>query len=58
MSRHNRGQNLSEWADLVGASLPDSVEDLDDVGGSVDAYVETETGEPFGYEFGDGERKG
>jgi hypothetical protein len=26
MSHRNRGQNLSEWADLVGASLPESVE--------------------------------
>ena len=58
MNRHNRGRNLSEWADLVGASLPDSVGDPDDAGSGVDAYGDPEIREPFGGEFGDGTRNG
>ncbi|MFB6093212.1 MAG: hypothetical protein ABEK02_09400 [Haloquadratum sp.] len=30
MSHPSRGRNLAEWADLVGASLPDSVDERGD----------------------------
>ncbi|MFA1609791.1 hypothetical protein [Halobellus rubicundus] len=52
MSHRSRDGNLSEWADLVGASLPDSVEDADDANGRSDAVRGGEAADAFGYEFG------
>jgi len=56
MSHRRRDRNLSEWADLVGASLPDSVEDADDASARCEA-VRGEAADVSGYEFGaDGDR--
>ncbi|MFB6091194.1 hypothetical protein [Halobellus sp. EA9] len=52
MSHRRHNQNLSEWADLVGASLPDSVEDADDANGRSEAFRGGEAADTFGYEFG------
>jgi hypothetical protein len=57
MSHRNQRQNLSEWAELIGASLPDSVEDREDAGPTADAYVSENRRDGFGSEFGvDSER--
>ncbi|SDX73961.1 hypothetical protein [Halobellus clavatus] len=52
MSHRSRDRNLSEWADLVGASLPDSVEDSNGTSASGDAYRSPESFDAFGTEFG------
>ncbi|MFB6250271.1 MAG: hypothetical protein ABEI27_01060 [Halobellus sp.] len=52
MSHRSRDRNLSEWADLVGASLPDSVDDSDGTSASGDAYGSPESVDAFGAEFG------
>ena len=58
MSHRNQKQNLSEWADLIGASLPDSVEDLEDASAGSEAYG-VEALDALGSEFGaDPERNG
>ena len=51
MSHRNQKQNLSEWADLIGASLPDSVEDREDGGPTADAYGREGRRNGFGSEF-------
>ncbi|WP_336023949.1 hypothetical protein [Halobellus salinisoli] len=35
MSHRQTGRNLTEWADLIGASLPDSVEERESVSGEL-----------------------
>ena len=52
MSHRNQKQNLSEWADLIGASLADSVEDCEDAGPTADAYGGENYRDGFGSEFG------
>jgi len=51
MSHRSHGQNLSEWAELIGASLPDSVEDLEDASAGSEAYG-VEALDALGSEFG------
>jgi len=52
MNHRNQRQNLSEWAELIGASLPDSVEDREDAGPPADAYAGEDRRDGFGSEFG------
>ena len=52
MSHRNQRQNLSEWAELIGASLPDSVEDREDAGSTADVYAREDHRDGFGSEFG------
>jgi len=52
MSHRNQRENLSEWADLIGASLPDSVEDREDAASGTDAYAGEDRRNGFGSEFG------
>ncbi|WP_256288470.1 hypothetical protein [Halobellus inordinatus] len=51
MSHRSHSQNLSEWAELIGASLPDSVEDLEDASAGSEAYG-VEALDALGSEFG------
>mgnify|MGYP006304434541 FL=1 len=48
MSHRSRNRNLSEWADLVGASLPDSVEDPDGTGAPAEPYRGRDSADAFG----------
>ncbi|MGQ4557090.1 hypothetical protein [Halobellus sp. GM3] len=63
MSHRNRGQNLSEWADLVGASLPESIEEVDNGESRSDARERvwsefgSDTRDHVQYEFGSNARR-
>ncbi|WP_049985503.1 hypothetical protein [Halobellus rufus] len=48
MSHRNHGRNLTEWADLIGASLPESVEEREEATG------EFGSNDGFGGGFGEG----
>jgi len=50
MSRQNHGRKLTEWADLIGASLPDSVAECEDA--SAEFYGEDGFGGGLGDEIG------
>ncbi|WP_144904621.1 hypothetical protein [Halobellus captivus] len=58
MSYRSHGRNLSEWADLIGASLPDSVEERENASAGFDADGRFSAEDGFGANDGFGERSG